>query len=147
MTVGLLIASTIFAANRGQQPDRNALPSLPSKLVFEPLNWTVPLGLPYRDSLSNGLRVTTRHVPRAAGVSITLCYEVGAEHDPIGREGLAALAAEILFTGPSGDQPERTRAEMASLRPLGWNIKIGQRYTELSEVAAPDQFWTRNRIR
>jgi predicted Zn-dependent peptidase len=47
--------------------------------------------------------------------------------------------AEAQMMAPAGDVPERTREEMASLRPLGWNIKVGRRATQLSEVATAGQ--------
>jgi hypothetical protein len=91
-------------------------------------------------TLANGLEVVIRDVPASVGVAITLAYDVGSDQDPPGREGLGALTTEAAFTGAAGDQPERTRDEMASLRPLGWEIKTTRRLTELTEVASVSQF-------
>jgi len=102
--------------------------TLPDSTVCE--SWRLP----------NGLGVTTRHVPRANAVSITVAYRVGNVGDPPGREGLARLLAEAAFTGAAGEIPERTRDEMESLRPLGWSLEVGPRSTLLSEIASPGQF-------
>ena len=90
--------------------------------------------------LSNGLKVVTRDLKGAKAVAITVCYRTGSADDPPAREGLAALLAEIAFTSPAGELPERTREEMGSLRPLGWNLKTTWRLTQLSEIAAREKF-------
>lgn len=90
--------------------------------------------------LANGLEVRVRHVPGAAGVVLTTGYRSGLLDDPAGREGLSELLAELQFFAPAGDVPERTRAEMPSLRPLGWRAATSQRLTSLTEVATLPQF-------
>jgi hypothetical protein len=67
-------------------------------------------------------------------------YRVGRDQDPKGREGLAELLSEVLLTAAAGDVPERSRAELADLRPRGWNLQVTPRFTLLSEVASPAQF-------
>jgi len=89
--------------------------------------------------LANGLEVRTLHVPHAPGVSVTLGFRAGSGYDPAGREGLSELLAELQFTGPAGDVPERTRAEMASLRPLGWESRAGTRLVRFTEIASSAQ--------
>ena len=89
--------------------------------------------------LANGLEVRTLHVPHAPGVSITLAFRAGSGYDPAGREGLAELLAELQFTSAAGDVPERTREEMASLRPLGWESRPGTRLVRFTEIATRTQ--------
>ena len=72
-----------------------------------------------RWTLPNGLEVVTRDVPGARAISIAWGYHFGLDHDPADRPGLASLLAEVAFTAPAGDTPERTRDEMESLRPAG----------------------------
>ncbi len=91
-------------------------------------------------SLSNGLRVTTREVPGASSVAITVAYGSGSAADPVGREGLAWLLAEARFMAAAGDVPERSRGEMQSLRPGGWRVKVLPRATLFIELATPQQF-------
>ena len=89
--------------------------------------------------LANGLEVRTLHVPHAPGVSITLAFRAGSGYDPAGREGLSELLAELQFTSAAGDVPERTREEMASLRPLGWESRPGTRLVRFTEIATRAQ--------
>ena len=92
-----------------------------------------------RWTLRNGLEVTVRHIPRCSGVAVVTAYRVGRNQDPRGREGLADLASEVVFTGAAGDVPERTRDQLNGLRPLGWNVQVTPRFTLFSEVATLTQ--------
>jgi hypothetical protein len=89
--------------------------------------------------LANGLEVRTLHVPHAPGVSVTLGFRAGSGYDPPGREGLSDLLTEVQFTSAAGDIPERTREEMASLRPLGWESRSGTRLVHFTEIATKAQ--------
>jgi hypothetical protein len=89
--------------------------------------------------LDNGLEVRTRHIPGAKGVSVTLAFRAGSGYEPAGQEGLSELLAELEFMGAAGDVPERTRAEMASLRPLGWESRPGTRLVRFTEIATVAQ--------
>jgi len=90
--------------------------------------------------LPNGLEVRTEHVPGASGVAVTVAYRAGSGYEPEGLEGLSELVAEVAFTAAAGDIPERTRAEMASLRPLGWESRPGTRLVRFTEIASVAQF-------
>lgn len=90
--------------------------------------------------LANGLTVVAQHVPQAAAVSITMAYHGGSDGDPVGREGLALLEAELAYTAAAGTTPERTRAELQSLRPYGSEVKVTRTQTQLTEVASIAQF-------
>ena len=90
--------------------------------------------------LENGLLVRTLHVPGAAGVAITLAVRAGSGYEPAGLEGLSELLAEVQFTAPAGNLPERKRAEMSSLRPLGWETRPGVRLMRFTEIATRQQF-------
>jgi len=89
--------------------------------------------------LDNGLEVRTLHVPHAPGVSVTFAFRAGSGYDPAGRDGLAELLAELQFTAAAGDVPERTREEMSSLRPLGWESRSGTRLVRFTEIATKAQ--------
>lgn len=90
--------------------------------------------------LQNGLRIVTRDIRRAPGVSVTLAFGLGSEQDPRGREGRASLLAHAAFLSAAGEFPERTLAELESAHPLGWRIEVGRRHTRLTEVATLEQF-------
>lgn len=93
-----------------------------------------------RWKLSNGLDVTVRNVRGASSVASLLVFRIGRDLDPKGREGLADLACEVLFSGATADAPERSRREMDSIRPLGWNLQVTPRFSLIGEVAKPSQF-------
>ncbi len=93
-----------------------------------------------RWTLKNGLEVTARHIPRGNAVAVVVAYRVGRDQDPPGQDGLADLLAEVLLTAPAGDIPERSREEMADLRPRGWNLQVTPRFSLISELAPPKRF-------
>jgi len=93
-----------------------------------------------RWTLPNGLEVVARDVPGTRLISISWGYRIGLDHDPADRPGLATLLAEVAFTAPAGDTPERTRDEMESLRPQGWSLRVSRRQTLFNETATTSQF-------
>lgn len=93
-----------------------------------------------RWTLPNGLEVVARDVPGTRAISIVWGYRIGLDHDPADRPGLASLLAEVAFTAPAGDTPERTREEMESLRPRGWSLRVNRRQTLFNETATVSQF-------
>jgi hypothetical protein len=84
--------------------------------------------------LANGLRVVTRHVPGCQNVDVTVAYDYGRDDEPKGKEGFAPLLAELQFYGETEATPERTRDEMPSLLPAGWDVAVGPRLTRFSEI-------------
>lgn len=89
--------------------------------------------------LDNGLEVRTRHVPGTTGIAITLAFRAGSGYEPAGSEGLAELLADLEFTTAAGDVPERTREEMSSLRPLGWESRTTRSLVRFTEIVTPAQ--------
>ena len=84
--------------------------------------------------LPNGLDVVAHHVPGARFVSVTLAFRAGSGYDPADAPGLAQLIAHCWFFSGAGDGPERTREEMASLRPAGWDFRVDRQAVVFSEV-------------
>ncbi|MBI1796447.1 MAG: insulinase family protein [Candidatus Eisenbacteria bacterium] len=93
-----------------------------------------------RWKLANGLDVSVRDIPGCPAVAMVMAFRAGRDLDPKGREGLADLAAEVYFTGPTGVAPERTRKDLDSIRPLGWNLQVTPRFSLIAEVARKEQF-------
>jgi hypothetical protein len=93
-----------------------------------------------RWTLANGLDVTVRHVPGTATVATILAWRVGRDHDPKGRDGMADLATEAIFTGATRLSPERARRQMETIRTLGWNLQVTPSYSLISEIASRDKF-------
>jgi hypothetical protein len=119
----LLLASLLAAA-----PARAAITILPDSTVSEV--W----------QLSNGLKVVIHHISTTHHVAMTLAWPTGSDADPPGLEGHAALLAELEFFSAAGDVPERTRAEMGTVRPSGWGLGASPRVTQISEIATLPQF-------
>jgi hypothetical protein len=107
----------------------------PGALAQEPADSTA------RDTwrLDNGLQVRTLDLPGATAIAVTIAFRAGSGYEPAGLEGLSELLAEVQFTGPAGDVPERTREEMPSLRPLGWESRPGTRLVRFTEIATRAQ--------
>jgi hypothetical protein len=93
-----------------------------------------------RWTLKNGLEVSARHIPNGNAVAVIAAYRVGRDQDPPSQDGLAELLAEVLLTARAGDIPERSRDEMASLRPRGWNLQVTPRFSLISELVPPERF-------
>ncbi len=89
--------------------------------------------------LANGLEVRTLRVPNAAGVSVTVAYRAGSGYEPAALEGLSGLLAEVQWMSAAGGTPERTRDEMASVRPLGWECRPGTRLVRFTEIVTTQQ--------
>jgi hypothetical protein len=122
---GLLLASVVIAS--------------PVRAAFKPDSisdgtWAA------RWKLDNGLDVSVRNIPGSPNVAMVMVFRVGRDSDPKGREGLADLACEVLFTGAAGPAPERTRGELDALRPLGWNLQVTPRFSLIGEVATKERF-------
>lgn len=90
--------------------------------------------------LQNGLRVVVRHISNARHVAVTFAWPTGSDSDPKGLGGRAALLAELELTAAAGLSPERSRAEMNTIRPSGWGAGVSPRVTQLTEVATLAQF-------
>lgn len=93
-----------------------------------------------RFTLPNGLRVVARNVPNAGRIAISLAFGGGYREDPSGEEGRAALVAELYYFAATASAPSRTRAEMPSLRPQGWNLTVSPWVTQCEEMATREQF-------
>ena len=89
--------------------------------------------------LENGLEIRTVHVAEAAGIALTVAYRAGSGYEPPELEGLAELLAEVHAMSAVGEIPERTRDDMASLRPLGWESSTNARLARITEIVTAQQ--------
>ena len=62
---------------------------------------------PYK--LENGLTIILRPVPMANQVALVVLYNLGDDHDPVGKSGRAHLLAHLYFTAAAGDTPATRR--------------------------------------
>jgi zinc protease len=95
----LLAIALIAAAVTAKKPPH------PSKIAYPPLDWTVPLGAPYRVTLDNGLRAYIAEDPRVPIVHVTGYVTWGETCDPPGQEGLSFLMARLMRTGGTERYP------------------------------------------
>jgi zinc protease len=79
--------------------DEPGIPSSPSQIVYGPLDWTVPLGSPYRETLKNGLRAYIAVDSQLPLVEISAYFRWGALKDPAGKEGACSLLGKLMKTG------------------------------------------------
>jgi zinc protease len=91
-----------------------------------------------RFRLDNGLTVLVRPVEGAENVAVLMLYNVGGDHDPQGRSGLAHLVEHVYVTAAAGKAPARTVDEFTKKYPGGWNAQTGDRFTVISTVVPKD---------
>jgi hypothetical protein len=89
--------------------------------------------------LENGLEVRVRNVPGAGSIAISLAYRAGSFLESASRPDLATVLAQLQFTAAVGDVPERTLAEMPSIRPLGWAVSANPHLAVLTEVGSMER--------
>jgi zinc protease len=63
-----------------------------------------------------------------------LVYNLGGDHDPKGRSGLAHLVEHLYVTAAAGKQPARSAEEYFRSFPSGCNAQTGDRYTVFATV-------------
>ncbi len=84
--------------------------------------------------LDNGLAVRIRPIQGAGNVALLVLYNVGSDHDPAGRSGLAHLVEHLYVTSTAGDAPARTAEAFFRSYPSGCNAQTGDRYTVIATV-------------
>jgi len=82
-----------------------AIPKHPSELKYSSLDWEVPLGSPFRTTLSNGLRLYIAEDNSLPLVSINGYFSTGEINDPLGKEGLGSFAVRLMRTGGTESIP------------------------------------------
>ena len=94
---------------------------------------------PYK--LDNGLTVILRPVPTANKVAFVVLYNIGEDHDPIGKSGMAHLLEHMYVTAAAGETPARDVMQFMRRYPAaGWNAQTGTDYTVIAGVVDPGQF-------
>ncbi len=61
--------------------------------------------------LANGLRVCIRPIEGATDVAVLTTFDIGSDHDPAGRSGLAHLVEHLYVTAAAGETKARTAEE------------------------------------
>jgi len=86
--------------------------------------------------MDDGLRVDLVSTPRGEKAAVAILFEIGADHDPPGRSGMARLVEHLFTTaGPAG-KPARTIEEVAGQYGHDFHARTGADYT-LYAIEAP----------
>lgn len=93
---------------------------------------------PYK--LDNGLTVILHPVPTANKVAFVVLYNIGEDHDPLGKSGMAHLLEHLYVTAAAGDTLARDVMQFTRHYPAGWNAQTGTDYTVIASVVEAEQF-------
>jgi zinc protease len=84
--------------------------------------------------LHNGLTAMLRPIPQQKSVALVLLFNIGGDHDPQGKSGLAHLVEHLYCVSAAGQTPARTYEQMMRQYPQGSNAQTGDRYTVYAVV-------------
>ena len=98
----------------------------------------VEIPAPYK--LNNGLTIILRPVPTANQVALVVLFNLGDDHDPVGKSGRAHLLAHLYCTAAAGDTPARDATQLQKRYVAGWNAQSGHDYTVFAGVVESEQF-------
>ncbi|APW60295.1 sigma-70 family RNA polymerase sigma factor [Paludisphaera borealis] len=92
-----------------------------------------------RFGLDNGLTVLARPIAGAKQTALVVLYNVGGDHDPEGRSGLAHIVEHIYVTAKAGETPARSAVDFFRSYQAGCNAQTGDRYTAVATVFPSEQ--------
>jgi zinc protease len=70
-------------------------------------------------------------VPAEPSVSFAAWFQVGSQDDPVGREGLAWLTAELIAGGGTKQHPWQKIVELLYPMSARWNVRVDREMTTL----------------
>jgi zinc protease len=126
--------SIVTAQSTNKQASSSSIPAHPSKIKFQPLDWTVPLGSPYRTELKNGLITYIAEDQTLPLVKIVLYIRSGSLLDPASKEGLASLMTKLMRTGGTSKYPADTLNELIDQYAMQFGISATE--TQISFSAS-----------
>ncbi len=121
-----LICFSIVTAQSTNKQTGSSIPAHPSKLKFQALDWTVPLGSPYRTELKNGLITYIAEDNTLPLVQVVLYIRSGSLLDPSGKEGLASLMANLMRAGGTSKYPADTLNELIDQYAMKFEISAAE---------------------
>jgi zinc protease len=125
---------SIISAQSTNKTNSYPIPAHPSKLKFQPLDWTVPLGSPYRTELKNGLITYIAEDQTLPLVQVVLYIRSGSLLDPPGKEGLVSLLTKLMRTGGTSKYPADTLNELIDLYAMNFGFSATE--TQISFSAS-----------
>jgi zinc protease len=79
--------------------------------------------------LDNGLRVELLATAQGDKAALTLLFDVGADHDPIGRSGMAHLVEHLFSTAGAAGKPARTIEQLVAQYGRDFHASTAPDYT------------------
>lgn len=129
----LLVAVLLLMGAAAAMPgDPEALPPNPWKLAYAPLNWTVPLGSPYRDSLPNGLRAYVAVDSELPLIQVIAYFKWGTLLDPLGKEGASMLMGRLMRTGGAGNYDPDSLEALIDQYAMNFRVSASEDQLEFS---------------
>lgn len=98
-----------------------------------------PYQLPVQYELDNGLTVILRPVSGANQVAVVVLFNLGADHDPVGRSGKVHLLEHLYITAAAGDMPARCVMQILERYDGQFNAQIGFKYTLFAAVVEAEE--------
>ncbi len=83
-------------------------------------------------TLENGLEVTLHPLSTGEKIALVIVYDLGEDHDPEGKSGLAHLVEHCYVTSAAGQAKQRTAEAFMARYPQAWNAQTGARYTVIA---------------
>ena len=123
--IGIIVFCSATAGT-AKQRHSSAIPAHPSRIVFDSLDWQIPLGDPYRLELDNGCIAYIAADSQLPLVKVTAYIRHGTLADPEGKEGCTALMTTLMRTGGTKKFPADTLDELIDLLALRFGISAGE---------------------
>lgn len=88
----------------------------------------------HQSRLENGLSVLLYPSSATDKVALVMLFDIGEDHDPPDKSGLAHLVEHLYITAAAGETPARTVNEIMRRYPNSWNAQTGTDYTVFATV-------------
>jgi zinc protease len=108
------------------------IPSHPSGLEFETLEFTPPQASEFRSELSNGVPVFMASSTEFPLVTITLSFKGGEYMEPEGKAGLAGMTGSMIRTGGSSMMAPSELDEEFDFMAANVSVNVGDRNSRAS---------------
>lgn len=95
---------------------------------------TAPAAQPERFQTGNGLTVLLHPIEGAKEVALVQLFNIGNDHDPKGRSGMAHLIEHCYVTAAAGKKPSRAYQQLIKRYPKGHNAQTGYQSTVIAFV-------------
>lgn len=131
-TVSSLLAALLLYAALPHPARSGALPSHPAKLSYQALDWQVPEGASYRDTLANGLTVYMAQDETFPLVHLIGYVRFGSIALPAEKQGLGELMTQLLATGGTERFSADSIDQLLDTYAISFSTNLGQTMLKFS---------------